>query len=232
MSRMFTLPDSGVMSTWNPYVGCSFNCSYCFARRLAETRLKHLSQYQNGFHPHPWPGNAPHFKAAGEWVFVCSMGDISFCPDVFMDSFIKPILSKFPGTHFLLQSKNPKCFRNWAPFPDNVWLGTTIETNRDTSQWSKAPSPFSRSYWLIEVKHQHKLVSIEPIMDFDMDELMSWLKDYINPEIVFVGADSRHCVLPEPSWDKVSELLARLRGFVPQVIEKKGLERLKNEIRS
>lgn len=231
VSKMFTFPDSGAMTTWNPYVGCEFNCynGGCWARHLAETRLKHLPQYRDGFHPHwvGWKGDllySPRFKA-DSWVFVCSMGDISFATNAEFRQ-IRDVIKCNSQTHFLLQSKNPKRFQDWVPFPENVWLGTTIETNRDTSQWSKAPLTENRWMEFYNVDHPHKLVSIEPIMDMDTGILASWVK-FIRPEIVFVGADSRHNNLPEPSWDKVQELLTRLREFLPQVIEKAGLERLK-----
>ena len=75
MGKMFKT----ITQTWNPFTGCEWRCSYCWARRLAEGKLK--KQYQHGFVPEFHPNRVErHFKP-GEFVFVSSMGDISFCPD-------------------------------------------------------------------------------------------------------------------------------------------------------
>ncbi|MCL0048393.1 hypothetical protein M1N20_02975 [Dehalococcoidia bacterium] len=75
------------------------------------------------------------------------------------------------------------------------------------------------------MEHPHKFISIEPIMDFDLEVLTQWL-DRIKPGIVEVGADNYCNHLPEPPWWKVEALLKNLRGICPRVVEKEGLERL------
>ena len=68
-----------------------------------------------------------------------------------------------------------------------------------------------------------KMVSIEPIMDFD-DVFIQWVKD-IRPEFVSVGADSKGHHLSEPSREKVLRLLAELEG-VTVIKIKSNLHRL------
>jgi hypothetical protein len=75
------------------------------------------------------------------------------------------------------------------------------------------------------VDHAHKLVSVEPVMDFDPHVLVSWLH-FLKPEIIEVGADNYHNHLEEPSSPKLKELLEDLRAFVPNLVEKEGLGRL------
>lgn len=72
----------------------------------------------------------------------------------------------------------------------------------------------------------NKMVSIEPVMDFDTDVLLSWISD-ISPQIIEAGADNYHNKLPEPSPEKLNKLLSHLKEICPNVIEKDGLERLK-----
>ncbi len=135
----------------------------------------------------------------------------------------------FPDTRFLLQSKAPRVFLNQLVIiPNNVYLGTTIETNRFAgySDWSRAPNPRFRYEDMVNLGGPHLLISIEPVMDFDVDMLVKWL-NMIRPAIIFIGADNYHAGLPEPSWDRVQELLVELRKFVPTVVEKQGLERLR-----
>jgi hypothetical protein len=74
--------------------------------------------------------------------------------------------------------------------------------------------------------HGRKFVTIEPIMDFDVDILTQWVDD-IKPEFVNIGADSKNHNLPEPSWDKVDELIGNLKTLGIEIREKSNLDRLK-----
>jgi len=218
-----------VTQTWNPFTGCHFDCTYCWARRLIEGRLRHLARYKGGFSPtlHPDRSN-PYFRAS-DFVFVCDLGDIAFAPAAVMDVVVE-VIKKHPDTKFLLQSKDPGVFANYFGYrfnQANLYLGTTLETNRweGYRHFSSAPSPRNRCAELKEYSG-HKFVSIEPIMDFDVAVLVDWLGE-VRPDIVEVGADNYHHNLPEPPWEKVETLLESLQNFVPRVVEKDRLERLK-----
>jgi hypothetical protein len=69
-------------------------------------------------------------------------------------------------------------------------------------------------------------VTIEPILDFDVDILSSWM-DKIRPEFVNIGADSKGHNLPEPPYEKVLQLIEKLQAYGIEIREKKNLERLK-----
>ena len=231
MSRMFEV-DGKRMTTWNCFIGCEFVCEYCAARKLAEGRLRHLPQYREGFKPHLVKSQLGRKFKPGEFVFVPFMGDIRWAQRDDMDEIWLAMMNS-PRANFLLMSKDPSCFEAWQrfwgyTFGSNIYLGTTLETNRDelTTPISKAPAPWSRAGQMMVLYHPRTVISVEPIMDFDPDILGSWIRR-IQPEMVFVGADSGHNNLVEPSWDKVQELLAMLRETVPAVIEKPGLGRLK-----
>ena len=47
-------------------------------------------------------------------------------------------------------------------FPRNSLLGATIETNRDSSNISKALSPVERFEAMLEPNHPHKFIVVEP----------------------------------------------------------------------
>lgn len=221
MSRMFKSVDN----TWNVFVGCRFNCSYCNARKAAETRFRHIPRYQDGFTPKLVEKELTRSFKPGQFIFVAYMGDISFATDEQLFRILLRI-RQIPLTNFLLQTKNPARFLRLEDLlPPNVYLGTTIETNRRKG-FSDAPPPSFRYLNLWALEHPHKFVSIEPVMDFDLGTLVRWIGE-IKPEIVEVGADNYHNNLPEPPWERVEALLEALRKFVPRVIEKDGLERLK-----
>ena len=213
------------MKTWNVCVGCDFNCTFCNARKAALNRLKHAQRYQDGFHPKIVPEEMTKTFKPDDFVFVGYMGDISFAPR----PWVALILSKvrqYPQTWFLFCSRNPACFSRWNfDYPDNLHLGTTIETDIDYGL-SKAPTPERRFIAMATLSHPRKFISIEPIMDFNLAHLIAWLK-LIKPEIIEVGADNYHNHLPEPPEWKIRCLLECLKEICPTVVEKPGLDRLK-----
>jgi hypothetical protein len=220
MSRMF----KSITRTWNVFTGCRHNCKYCSARTLAIGRLKHHPRYRDGFKPTFHPELLDIKFQPGEFVFVAYMGDVAFCPINNFADIEKKIWAN-PQTAFLLMSKDPRVFN--LPFtkrPPNEVLGTTLETNRDY-EMSLAPSPEIRAHYLALVKHPRKMVSIEPIMDFDLDPFLNMVEK-IKPQIIEVGADNYHNHLPEPLADKLRHLLHHLRLICPKVVEKDGLKRL------
>jgi hypothetical protein len=69
------------------------------------------------------------------------------------------------------------------------------------------------------------MVSVEPIMDFDLDEFVILIRN-CKPTFVSIGADSKGHHLSEPSYDKIRQLITRLGEFT-EVREKSNLSRLK-----
>jgi len=145
---------------------------------------------------------------------MCDFGDISFAPPSVMYAVVGFCYS-FPSTNFLIQSKNPAFFKKYK-FPDNVLLGTTIETNRDevAAKFSSAPPPSARFKAMIELKHPKKVITIEPILEFDLDVLVRWIRK-IKPSIVYVGYDShpKENRLDEPPFELTNKLGPRIREF-------------------
>lgn len=218
-SKMFTY-NGKRMITWNLFTGCNFNCSYCWARKLAEGRLKY--SYPNGFIPTTHPNRFSKRFKPDDFVFPISMGDISFAPSVVVD-WIITTAKKYPDTKFLLCSKDPAIFKLVKFYQPNLYLGTTLESNRKY-KGTKAPLPYQRYMIMRDLSCQHKFLSLEPLMDFDL-EFIKWI-EHINPEIVELGADNYHNNLPEPNSEKTNALLNYLKQNCPVVIEKDGLERL------
>jgi hypothetical protein len=187
-----------------------------------------LAKYRNGFEPTFHPEELKKKFKPGDFVGVALMGDLAFASPFDLAE-IFAVVGNFPQTNFLIQSKDPSVFSRpeFAKLP-NVYYGTTLETNR-LYGYSKAPSPASRFIAFNRLPVPHKFLSIEPIMDFDLGGFVHWL-EMLRPEIVEVGADNYKHHLNEPPWWKVEALLEELRRFVPNVVEKDGLERLRQEI--
>jgi len=206
-------------SQWNPYAGCEHECIYCqssFQRQLKRWAKKSCPRCYD-FVPHAHPerlGQSLPNTRYMQFIFTCSSGDIAFCDDRYLEKIIDVIRQR-PNKTFLIQSKDPQTF-NRAVFPKNVILGATVETNRDelAEAISKAPKPTQRYEDFLDVRHDLKMVTIEPVMDFDMNILVDWIEN-INPCMVWLGYDSGKNRLPEPELAKVQSLHWELgrRGF-------------------
>lgn len=197
--------------TWNVFKGCNFNCIYCtdsFKRQAK--RQKHNCMKCYNYEPHFHPERLDKIPKAN-LVFACGNGDISFADNEQKASILKAMQLK-PTQTFLLQTKNPSCLKGYE-IPLNVIIGTTIETNRNIEGISLAPKTVFRAEAL-EKLCCRKFVTIEPIMDFDLDVLKDWIFN-IKPEIVWVGYanHTKRMHLDEPSLEKTNQLISELKKF-------------------
>ena len=198
--------------TWNPYKGCEFKCNYCensFKRQAK--RLKHKCIKCYNYEPHFHPERLNKIPKA-ELVFACGNGDIAFASDV-EKKVILSVMEKHPKQTFLLQTKAPYCLDGFR-IPSNVIVGTTLETNRDTTHISKAPITESRYRALRNLNCCRKAITIEPILNFDLGIFREWIYE-INPEIVWIGYanHTKGLVLDEPELSKTKQLITVLGYF-------------------
>lgn len=205
--------------TWNPIKGvCPFVCGYCYMKlywkKLGQLRLDEKCFKDN--------------LGSDNTIFVGSSVDM--WADSIPAEWINKVLDyckRFPNT-YLFQSKNPKRFIDFSGrFPPNIILGTTIETNEQMLINSKAPTIEERVRAMQSIGFANKMVSIEPIMDFNLDEFVQLIK-ITNPKFVSIGADSKHSNLVEPTGEKINLLIKKLLEFT-EVKVKYNLERKLNE---
>lgn len=204
-----------VTATWNPISGCLYNCNYCWARDLATTKLKNSQRYLKGFKPSL---NEKEFKQRfgnGDLIFVADMGDMfgEFIPDHWIKQ-VFDYIRRFPEVDFLFMTKNPRRYLSLLPFiPKNSILGATIETNNDEivciDKVSSAPLPSDRYEAMKALEWDRKLVSIEPILDFDLSIFSAWIQS-INPIVVYIGYDNYFHKLREPTLKQTNSLLESL----------------------
>ena len=204
-----------VTATWNPITGCVYNCNYCWARDLATTKLKNSHRYSQGFKPSL---NEKEFNSKfgkGDLIFVSDMGDMfgDFTPVRWIRQVLDHI-RQFPEADFLFMTKNPKRYLELLPqIPENTILGATIETTSDeivqTDKLSSAPLPSKRYEAMKALDWNRKIVSVEPILDFDLNTFSKWIED-INPFLVYVGYDNYNHKLREPTLGQTIELMNRL----------------------
>jgi len=209
---------------WNIFKGCHFDCVYCRkSYQLQAKRQKHRCQACYDYTPHlhlerlqdDWiKKNLPKKTEGDQFIWCCSSGDISFLNKGWMQTILDKIKT-MPDLTFFMQTKNPQCFWN-LNLPENIILGITLETNRgkDYDKISGAQIPPLRVLDFIERIWDRKFITIEPILDFDMDNFIDLITE-INPERIYIGYDTKKCKLPEPSLKKTLKLIKKLRekGF-------------------
>jgi len=209
---------SFVTYTWNAIKGkCPHDCSYCYMKQFKQSEL-HFDEKELKVD-----------LGEGNFIFVGSSCDM-WATQIPIGWIVKTLNHcRDFDNKYLFQSKNPSNFDGFN-FPKNTILGTTIETNRVyPHQMDKTPSPHDRANAMMELSSLYKtIVTIEPIMDFDLGALEN-LIHICKPEWVNIGADSKGHNLPEPSPEKVKELIQELSKFT-KVIPKKNLKRIWNQM--
>ena len=216
--------------TWNPFIGCRYQCIYCkpsFQKVVAWIGRLHDCKKCQAYEPHVHSERLDRIPNE-MCIFVCADGDITFARESFMMKIFETMRNDDKkGRIWFVQSKNPKCLEQYLEFlPENTYPLTTLETNRDKDydKISKAPKPSKRYKDFLALKWDKKIVTIEPILDFDLETFLKWILS-IKPKAVFVGYNSRPKAvkLPEPDKKKTWQLIHRL--------EEKGIQVLKKEMR-
>jgi len=148
--------------SWNPVTGCEHNCPYCYARDIAERF------YDQKFAPSIWPArlrapeNTPFPEAkATEWmghknVFTCSMADLfgRWVPREWIDA-VLGVVREAPRWNFLFLTKFPQRMAEFD-FPDNAWVGTTVDCQVRVKNAEKA---------FRKIKAGVKWLSCEPLIE-------------------------------------------------------------------
>lgn len=192
-----------VTHMWSPVRGkCQHDCSYCYMKKFPLPDL-HLDE-----------SDLKTNLGKDKVIFVGHTVDL-FAENV-PSEWIEKVIHKcttFPNNKYLFQSKNPARFFEFINyFPLDVFFGTTIETNRTIYVESKAPSYKERASAIGELSSDgyETIITIEPIFDFDLDELVDIIVS-ANPSWINIGADSKGHNLPEPSKEKIIELIKVLK---------------------
>ncbi|GAA4895635.1 DUF5131 family protein [Actinomycetospora straminea] len=191
-------------ATWNPTTGCdrvSDGCDNCYALTLA-SRLKAMGQprYQTDGHPrtsgpgfglalHPDSLDAPKKWKRSRLIFVNSMSDLfhakvplSYVQDVF------DVIAETPQhTYQVLTKRSLRLARvaDRLSWPDNLWLGVTVESS----------SHVDRMNHLRSVPARVRFISAEPLLG-DLGEL-----DLHEIHWIIAGGESGRSARPmEEGW--------------------------------
>jgi DNA repair photolyase len=202
---------------------CPHKCSYCY---VDNPRWGRPERYQGKLRL-----IEPEFNVrygTGRTIFVENCNDL-FAWEV-PSSFIERIINhcqQFPDNVYVFQTKNPDRFFDFEYLVKAVF-GTTIESNRDYPKVTTTAPPVLQRYEAMKKipKTFKRFVTIEPVLDFDVDVLAGWIRD-IRPDFLNLGADSKGHDLPEPTVEKIMKLVEKLKGYGIELREKHNLQRLK-----
>lgn len=151
-------------STWNPLTGCtkiSPGCKHCYAERMA-LRLQAMGQpnYSNGFKLtlHQQVLELPLHWKKPQLIFVNSMSDM-FHKNVPLEFILRmfDVMRRASWHNFQVLTKRSERLLELDPlidWPDNVWMGVSVE-NRDYT---------FRIDHLRQTHSRIKFLSLEPLL--------------------------------------------------------------------
>src|SRR3972149_8569810 len=151
-------------ATWNPILGCtkvSQGCKHCYAEVFAE-RFRGVPghPFEQGFDLRLVPSKLeePFKWSKPRKVFTCSMSDLFHekVPFEYIQK-IFTVMEKADKHTFQVLTKRSKRLlelKNNLPWPDNVWMGVSVE-NQDTG---------FRARDLSKVPAAVKFLSVEPLL--------------------------------------------------------------------
>lgn len=201
-----------ITHTWNTMKGeCFHDCSYCYMKRWGKLNPVRFDKKELNTD-----------LGEGNFIFVGSSCDM--WAENIPDEWIFATLchcNKFDNK-YLFQTKNPQNIRRILV--PNSHVCVTIETNRHYPEIMRnCPTPEQRVEQMKLIRHP-LYITIEPIMDFDLPVFVEMLKE-CEPIQINIGADSGNHKLPEPTKEKVFELVSELQKFTV-IHNKSNLQRL------
>jgi len=199
--------------TWNVVTGCKTGCEDCYARRLAEGRLKGRFGYprDNPFKPtfHPDRLDGPSKIKKPSRIFVCSMGEL-WGPWV-QKEWISAVLEQVELNErhtFIFLTKWPEGMTNHA-FPVNMWCGISANNQFSYNHRIGHMSRVASNVVFLSAEPLHA-----PIMIDEMDSL-NW---------IIIGAETgnrKDRIEPESEW--IESLTKQADDFNIPVFHKDNL---------
>lgn len=219
-----------ISHTWNTVKGrCIHDCSYCYMRRFGKQNDMRFDEKELSTD-----------LGTGNNIFVGSSCDM-WAIDVPLEWKLRTLAKcKEHDNRYLFQTKDPEGFflghnqeyseyhEVLRDYPGKSVFCITMESNRFYKEhMGTAPSPKERAWTFsrLDGHRDQRMITIEPVMDFDVVEFFDVISD-VGPSQVNIGANTSRVKLPEPTGDKINELVAMLEAYGIMVHLKDNLKRI------
>ena len=234
-------PDGTPGYTWNPITGCLNGCEYCYARKLANTRLKERylandvigetdprtsrlrESFADPFHPRFWEDRTSWKEEQSlrgkkpMGIFTCDMSDLFGIgvPEMWQAK-VFGFINLFPEHRFYLLTKQPQNLIKFSPFPDNCWVGVSA-----TDDAMVTHAVVGLDYIDAKIKY----LSLEPLLKWDMSKIdLAWTLETYKINWLIIGAQTKPTVYPKLEW--VREIVEACDKAEIPVFQKNNLKPL------
>lgn len=232
--------------------GCQYQCRYCYVPTIRK-RFRRKDDNMPYWYDMPYRAKKVHIPKGRVFINHTTDGFAANLAHSWIEDYLENIWHWYNANNqentFIFLTKNASRLKHFnyifERFPEKALLfGITLESNTyayqpiefvrdeknhplEVASFTKAMNPRQRAEVFadfIENTGNASFISVEPILEFDLDDLI-YLIEKINPQLVFIGADSKRSNVKEPNSEKIVMLINALTKFT-DVRLKKNLYRL------